>query len=97
LENAPWDTLEDLTDEDRLKILRKEWNKDECDHHGKSAHHGIAVSELVHNNSSSIQAQDLSTQGAVRETCLPSGRELVRGVTSLPMNSPYFSVNFGKA
>ena len=33
LENSPWDTSKQLTDEESLDVLGKERNKDDCNHH----------------------------------------------------------------
>ena len=75
----------------------EERNEDKRNHHCQGSHHGVAVSDFVDDDTCRVQTQNFITQSTVGKTSLPSGSQLIRGVALLPIESPYFSVNLGKA
>lgn len=69
--------MKNFADKESLKILCEERNEDEANHGEERDKHGLPVTNMVHNNTRSIQAQDFTDLGTVGETILPSGIDLL--------------------
>jgi hypothetical protein len=82
LENTPRDTAEDFANQESLDIVGKEWDKDECDHHGQGSQHGLSVAILFGDDAVDEETEDLTTESAVAESGFPWRGDGVRAVWS---------------
>ena len=63
--------MQDVTDEESLDVLGEEWNENKSNHHGERTHHGIAVSDPVDDDTSSVETENLPNESTIRESSLP--------------------------
>jgi len=77
LEDSPRNTLQDITDEEGLKVLCEERDEDESNHHGERGHHSVAVTDSVDNDTSSVETKNFSHESTIREAGLPFRGDLV--------------------
>ena len=83
LEDTPWDTTADKTDQKHLNVLSEEDDEDEKVDGEESAHHGLPVTESIRNITVEEETEEFTDEGTVGETGLPCGSDLPRSIREL--------------
>jgi hypothetical protein len=80
LKHAPGNTAEALADFEDNDVGREEWEEDYGVHEEQSANHGLLVAQPFSDVPVEDEAQDRAHGGAVLETGLPCGGNLILAV-----------------
>jgi len=92
LENAPWNTAENLSNQQGLDVLCGEEDGSDSGDHDQASHDSVAVAEALRDETVDEETDDFSNIGSVAETCLPACGYLV---CSIGQHDTIFLIELG--